>query len=164
MATKKRSKYSPAKENIEFSPYLAKAGEHFVLAKLLLLKFDAALVEVDAGTDILAEKKGRLFRFQVKTRTVNTKGRCGFALSKKALARKLQPQCYIFITYKADGNTDYFIFPKAEIKKLIKNKTFLYKKTADEYLLNFIYRDDRWYIGTLKHEGARYRNAWHLIK
>jgi len=47
--------------------FTGKAGEHKVISELLFFGFNANLLSVDYGTDILAEKDGELYKVQVKT-------------------------------------------------------------------------------------------------
>lgn len=47
--------------------YTGKAGEHAVLSELLFNEFNASLMSVDEGIDIVASKEKKFFYIQVKT-------------------------------------------------------------------------------------------------
>ena len=51
--------------------YIGKAGEHAVLSELLFLGYNAALMSVDVGVDIVATKNNEIYNIQVKTRNIS---------------------------------------------------------------------------------------------
>ncbi|MEK7112972.1 MAG: HTH domain-containing protein, partial [Patescibacteria group bacterium] len=51
--------------------YIGKAGEYAVLSELLFRGYNAALMAVDIGVDILATKGSETFHIQVKTRNIS---------------------------------------------------------------------------------------------
>lgn len=158
-----RSKFAPSLEMQERAPYLGKAGEHLVLAELLLLQFDAALVEVDTGTDILAEKNNKLFRFQVKTRTVGSDNRSSFALSEKTLARKILPDYYMIVLIDSQRIIQTLVFPKEVILSMVKNDLLSHRKKQGLYYGPLIRKNGSWFIKNLKHDISHHLGAYTLI-
>lgn len=63
---------------------LGKAGEFAVVSKLLLYGYNANIMTVDDGIDIIASKEQNVFFVQVKTSTVDERLRCKFAVKKSA--------------------------------------------------------------------------------
>ncbi len=49
--------------------YVGKAGEHLVVSELLFKGYNASIMSVDEGLDIVATKGERLYNIQVKTST-----------------------------------------------------------------------------------------------
>lgn len=58
------------KEQIS-TQYVGKAGEHFVVSELLFRGYNASIMNVDEGLDIVATKEGKLYNIQVKTSNKN---------------------------------------------------------------------------------------------
>jgi hypothetical protein len=53
------------------SQYVGKAGEHRVVSELLFRDYNASIMSVDEGLDIVATKDNKLFNIQVKTANEN---------------------------------------------------------------------------------------------
>lgn len=53
------------------SGYTGRGGEHLVCSELLFRGFNASIMSVDVGMDIIATKDHRLFSIQVKTSNLN---------------------------------------------------------------------------------------------
>ena len=51
--------------------YIGKGGEHLVVSELLFKGYNASIMSVDEGMDIVATKEDRLYNIQVKTSTEN---------------------------------------------------------------------------------------------
>lgn len=161
---KPRSKFAASDEVIRFSSYRGKAGEHFVLAHLLMQSFNAALVAVDAGIDILAEKKDKLFRIQVKSRKVGTDLRSSFVLSEKSLKRKLKPNFYVIVLMHSNGHIDYLILPSMVVDSMIRRSNIIYQIRYKRFSAKLINRGQQWFIRNRENDITKYINAWHLIR
>jgi hypothetical protein len=53
------------------SSFIGKAGEHAVCSELLFRGYNASIMSVDVGMDLVATKENRLFNIQVKTANLN---------------------------------------------------------------------------------------------
>lgn len=160
-----RSKFAPPLDIQELSPYVGKAGEHLVLAELLLRKFDAALVEVDTGTDILAEKEGRLLRIQVKTRRIGNDEKTSFIVSRKALLHKAFPDYFVvlLVDFKK-WKTESLVFPKDVLFDFVKTGLLRQQKKQDRYYGTLIRKGESWFLANLQHDISKYRNAFDVVR
>lgn len=52
--------------------YIGKAGEHFVASELLFSGYNASIMSVDVGMDVIATKENQLFSLQVKTANISS--------------------------------------------------------------------------------------------
>lgn len=70
---KQEEKEEIEREEIEpiSTQYIGKAGEHLVVSGLLFKGYNASIMSVDEGLDIVATKEERLYNIQVKTSTEN---------------------------------------------------------------------------------------------
>lgn len=160
-----KSKFSASDEVQELSPYVGAAGEHYVMSELLLRQFDAALVAVDSGVDILAEKNEKLLRVQVKTRRLGANNRSSFVLTEKSLGRAKLPDFYVIVLVDfASWKLEPFIFPRAVIQKMIDDQLIVRRQKQKFYRGELIRKDGKWFIRNLNHDISKYHNAFELIK
>lgn len=82
---------------------IGKAGEYYVASRLILLGFNASILPVEEGVDVIAVKGGKTFYFQVKTclspkisKKVE-KNKYQFKLNFKQLSIKRRDLFFIFI-------------------------------------------------------------------
>ncbi|MCF7836211.1 hypothetical protein K9N08_02590 [Candidatus Gracilibacteria bacterium] len=117
------NKFTSSPRVLAQSPFIGKAGEYIVLAELLLREFNAALVAVDSGTDILTEKNNRLIRIQVKTRRIGHDKKTSFLLGEKTLKNKNSFDFLILVVRNIlrveEVKEAIFVFPRSVINKLI---------------------------------------------
>lgn len=130
--------------------YIGKAGEHAVLSELLYYGYNASIMTVDDGIDIVASKNEKYFHIQVKTSNANKNtGKFGFTLQKKSFDRQDSTiTYYIFVMRKLEKGryvNDFLIFPNSSIKHFVnmgvlkdnKSMSLLVENTSDGgYLLN----------------------------
>lgn len=96
--------------------FLGKAGEHAVMSELLFWGFNASLMAVDEGVDVVASKDNRYFHIQVKTASQNEAGRYAFSIRNEAFDANDSAQTfYIFVMRRARGN-DYAVIPSSHLR------------------------------------------------
>lgn len=168
MTMTKRSKFAPSPERTEEAGYLGPAGEHLVLAKLLMRQFDAAIVSRDTGNDIIAVKNRVLFRIQVKARTL--RGRANnqavVYVKKSVLERKDQADFYIYVMFPPEGGAEmYIIVPGKIVRDWTVAGQLPYRQNQQRFQSNIITRDGRWFIKNFSDENevTKFVNAWNLI-
>lgn len=94
--------------------FLGKAGEMAVMSELLFWGFNASLMSVDQGIDIVASKGEAYFHLQVKTATQRSDGKYFFSIKKKSFeANNTGKTFYIFLMRTTQQNNIYAIFPSS---------------------------------------------------
>ena len=93
--------------------FVGKAGELAVMSELLFWGFNASLMAVDQGIDIVASKNGHYFHIQVKTSTPRADGRFYFSIKRSAFEANLRGSTYyVFLMRTKSGNT-FAVLPSA---------------------------------------------------
>ena len=146
--------------------YTGRAGEHAVLSELLFWGFNASLMAVDDGIDIVASKDNMYFHIQVKT--ANKSGSNGntqfnFQVKRSKFDEKhASTTFYILVVRrmrKSGYRSDFLIFPSNEIARLrdievINDKETLSLRVSDTNEGLFL---------NGKENVTRCANAFHLI-
>lgn len=97
--------------------YLGKGGEHAVMAELLFRGFNASLMAVDQGIDVVASKDNEYFHIQVKTSSLGANGKYAFSIKKRSFdANDGAKTFYIFVMRAPTGAITYVVLPALQIK------------------------------------------------
>ena len=107
------------------SGYIGKAGEHLVCSELLFRGFNASIMSVDTGVDIVATKENRLYGIQVKTARLNKFKYYNFDIRKVSFERNNAGTIYYIFVLYSEKKTNYLILPFFEIEKLVHEKAIL---------------------------------------
>jgi len=142
--------------------FIGKAGEHLVVSKLLFMEFNANIMSVDEGMDIVATKDNRLFNIQVKTANENN-GRYVADMSVKSYNKHNRTNAFYVIVLRGD-QTNYLILPYSEMQKNIDQKHVLVVEHGRRYRITVILRDGKFFLGKLSNEIDYFKNKWELIK
>jgi Holliday junction resolvase-like predicted endonuclease len=107
--------------------YTGKAGEHAVLSELLFNGYNASIMTVDDGIDIVASKNNSYFHIQVKTSTPHGKdGQFFFSINHEKFKQKFSGNTfYIFVLRRSDGSryfSDFVVLSSSEVKSLISRE------------------------------------------
>ncbi len=164
------SKKQEEKEDIEEekivieSSFTGKAGEHLVCSELLFRGFNASIMSVDVGMDIVATKNNQLIGIQVKTSNLNNYDTYVFDVRKVSFERHDTGNIYyIFVLHGKDGN-NFLVLPYHEMEKKMKEGAILEVGHGKRYRINIKTREDKIYLGTKDHEMSYYLNNWDIIK
>lgn len=99
--------------------FLGKAGEHAVMSELLFWGFNASLMAVDEGIDVVASKDNRYFHIQVKTSSPSETGRYTFTIRNESFEANDSAQTfYIFVMRRKGGGNDYAVIPSSHLRNL----------------------------------------------
>lgn len=105
--------------------YTGKAGEYAVLSELLFNEFNASLMSVDQGIDIVASKDNQFYYIQVKTAN-NRSGYFHASINKNQFERFNKVNTfYIFVLrYFLDGviTSDFIILRSFDLEKFKETK------------------------------------------
>lgn len=159
----KAEKAEQEKISVE-SGFTGKGGEHLVCSELLFLGFNASIMSVDVGIDIIAVKNNLLYGIQVKTSNLNHFATYVFDIRKISFERHNTGNIfYIFVLHGKEGNS-FLILPFSEIERKIHDKAILEVDHGKRYRVNIKFRDGKIYLGSKNHEMGYFLNNWDLIK
>lgn len=162
--TAKKKKEANAYKKIG-SGFTGKAGEHYVTSELLFRGYNASIMSVDVGMDIIATKDNKLFSLQVKTSNLHSTNSFIFDMRKVALERNYAGNVfYIFVMIHEDNSKSSLILPSYKINELVDSNAIKDIATHDRWRVTLKIRNGTIYIGTLDNEINYYWDSWDLIK
>lgn len=143
--------------------YVGKAGEHRVVSELLFLGFNASIMSVDEGMDIVATKENSLFNIQVKTSNENKFNYYVFDLRISSFEKYNKNNTfYIFVLKGKEVN--FLILPYFEIQKNIDQNNILVINKNTRYRVNIRIRNEKLYLGNKENEMSYFMNNWDVLK
>ncbi len=149
------------------SGFIGKAGEHFVTSELLFRGFNASIMSVDVGMDIIATRNNKLFSLQVKTSNLHSNNTYAFDMRKVSLERDYAGNVfYVFVMIHEDGSKSSVILNSGKIDELIHIDAIKNIKSHDRFRVTLKIRNGHVYIGTLDHKNKinYYWDNWDTIK
>lgn len=100
------------------SNFIGSAGEHSVLGELLFRGYNAAIMTVDEGIDLVASKNGRYFHIQVKTASECSET-FNFSIRKHIFESNNQSSTFYVLLCRrfmsSHFHHDYVIFPSSVV-------------------------------------------------
>ena len=154
---------SPKAENIG-TQFTGAGGEHAVLSELLFRGFNAGIMTVDEGIDIVASKNNNYHHIQVKTSYDNGTG-FTFTIKNKAFDKNSgSSDFYIFlcrIDKKSHFINEFIVLPSFAIQFYIDNETLKPNASSIHIGLKI---DGNKFILAGKEDVTAYLNAFHKIK
>jgi Holliday junction resolvase len=146
------------------SGFTGKGGEHLVCSELLFRGFNASIMSVDVGMDIVAVKDNQLFGIQVKTSNLNRFEIYVFDIRKLSFERHSNGNVfYIFVLHGEKGN-HFLILPFHEIERKVHERAILEVGHGKRYRVNIKFREGKIYLGNKEHEMSYFLDNWGLIK
>lgn len=149
------------KETIS-TQYTGKAGEHLVVSELLFRGYNASIMSVDEGIDIVATKGNRLFNIQVKTSNENKFNRYVFDLSISSFEKYNQNNTFYIFVLRGE-ETNFLILPYFEVQKNVDLKNILVVNKETRYRVNVSIRECIVYLGNKGNDMSYHMNNWGLI-
>lgn len=146
------------------SGYTGKGGEHLVCSELLFRGFNASIMSVDVGMDIVATKDNQLFSIQVKTANLNKFETYVFDVRKVSFERHSSGNIYYVFVLHGEKANNFLVVPFHEMEKKVHEKAILEVGHGKRYRVNIKFRDDTVYLGRKAHDMAYYLNNWDVIK
>lgn len=144
--------------------YTGKAGEHLVCSELLFRGFNASIMSVDVGMDIIATKDNKLFSIQVKTANLNKFNTYVFDVRKVSFERHDSGNIYYIFVLRGEKETNFLILPFHEMEKKVNEKAILSVGNNLRYRVNIRLRNNDIFLGTKEHQMNYYLNRWDIIK
>jgi len=152
------------KQKIE-SSFTGVAGEYLVCSELLFRGFNASMMSVDDGVDIVAVKDERLYAVQVKAANLSATDVYNFNVRKVSFERHDSSHTYyIFVLHESNGKNDFLILPYLEMQKKIHEKAILEVWQGKLYRVVIKFRDGHVYLGSMDHNTDYFLNNWDVIK
>lgn len=152
----------PDEDAIE-SAYTGKGGEHAVTAELLFRGFNASIMSVDTGMDIVATKGDRLFNVQVKTSNLNKFATYVFDIRVSSFERHNSSSTFYVFVLRDDERRDFLVVPFFELAKKIHERAVRTVNDGTRYRVNIKVREGRVTIGTRDHDVTYYLNNWAVL-
>ena len=146
----KSEKIAPVVESVHTpktdKAFLGKAGEYAVMSELLFWGFNASIMSVDDGIDIVATKNNKFFHIQVKTATRQDAGKYQFTINPASFKKYHATNVFYVFVLRHGIKNDFIIIPSSHIKYLV-DKGVISENTAmsltiaedakkSDYLLN----------------------------
>lgn len=151
------------KEKVD-SGFIGKAGEHYVTSELLFRGYNASIMSVDVGMDIIATKDNKLFSLQIKTSNLNATNSFIFDMRKVTLERAYAGNVfYVFVMIDPDNQKSTLILPANKIEELIHSNA-IKDITNERFRVTLKVRNKKITIGTLDNAIDFYWNNWGVIK
>jgi len=146
------------------SGFTGKGGEHLVCSHLLFRGFNASIMSVDVGVDIVATIEGKMFGIQVKTSNLNSFNTYVFDIRKVSFERHNTGNVFYIFVLHGEDKDNFLILPVHELEKLVDKKVILEVGQGKRYRVNIKFRDGKVYLGTMNNEMDYYLNNWKIIK
>ena len=144
--------------------YVGKAGEMAVFSELLFYGYNASIMSVDDGIDLVATKDGRFFFIQVKTAISNNDKIPNFSIKKDSFVRYDKSETfYILVVRNFDkkGHSNlFFVIPNHTIRKMIYDGII---KDSDSYSIRITQENGVW-IANGRENVTHYLNNFLDIK
>jgi hypothetical protein len=151
-----------SKEQIS-TQYIGKAGEHLVVSEPLFRGYNASIMNVDEGLDIVATKDDRLYNIQVKTANENKFNNYVFDLRISSFEKHNRNNTfYIFVLRGSD--TRFLVLPYLEVQKNVDQKNILVVNKGQRYRVNIKIRDGNLHLGKKENDMTYYLDKWESIK
>jgi hypothetical protein len=144
--------------------YTGKGGEHLVCSELLFRGFNASIMSVDVGMDIIATKENKLFSIQVKTANISALNVYNFDVRKVSFERHDSGNIYYVFVLRGKNESNYLILPYHEMEKKVYEGSILYVENGKKYRVVIKFREGNIYLGNMQHEMNYYLNNWNLVK
>ncbi len=146
------------------SGYTGKGGEHLVCSELLFRGFNASIMSVDVGMDIIATRDSKLFSVQVKTSNLNSFNTYVFDVRKVSFERHDSGNIFYIFVLHGESENNYLILPYFEMEKKVHEKAILEVGHGKRYRVNIKIRENNIFLGTKEHQMNYYLNNWAIIK
>jgi hypothetical protein len=144
--------------------FVGKAGEHLVCSELLFRGFNASIMSVDVGMDIIATKDNKLFSIQVKTANINQYNYYNFDVRKVSFEKDHGGNVTYVFVLKGEDQNNYLILPRVIMEQKVHEKAILEINGGKTYRVNIRMRDDNIFLGNKAHEVSYFKNNWSVIK
>lgn len=99
--------------------FTGKAGEYAVMSELLFWEFNASVMAVDDGIDVVASKNNKYFHVQVKTATEQDGGKFTFTIKYNSFKEHDSATMFYVFVLRRGLKNEYIIIPSSYLRTLI---------------------------------------------
>lgn len=99
--------------------FTGKAGEYAVMSEMLFWGFNASVMAVDDGIDVVASKDNKYFHVQVKTAAEQDGGRFTFTIKYSSFKEHDTATMYYVFVLRRGLRNEYIIVPSQTLRALI---------------------------------------------
>lgn len=99
--------------------FTGKAGEYAVMSELLFWEFNASIMAVDDGIDVVASKDNKYFHLQVKTAAEQDGGRFTFTIKQSSFREHNSATMFYVFVLRRGLRNEYIIIPSNQLSILI---------------------------------------------
>lgn len=150
------------REKIE-SSYIGTAGEHRVCSELLFRGFNASIMGVDEGIDIVAVKNNILIGIQVKTAHENDRGQFHYNIRKASFQKHKAHNVYYIFVLKTENEMQFLILPFHEVEKKTREQAIREIRKGTALRVTVQCREGKVFLGNRQHDMSYYLNCWDVI-
>lgn len=143
--------------------YVGKGGEYLVCSELLFKGFNASIMTVDTGVDIVAIKDNRMFGIQVKTSRLNRLKTYIFDVRKVSFEHHAVGNTFYILVLYGD-KVNFLILPYNELEKKVYEHAIVEINHGERYRITIKVRGPDVFLGTMDHRVNFYLNNWSIIK
>lgn len=102
--------------------HTGKAGEFAVMSELLFWDYNASVMSVDTGIDVIASKNHEYFHIQVKTSLEQEGGKFSFTIKYSSFKQCHTSSMYYVFVLRRKFTNEFIIIPSTYLQTLIKGK------------------------------------------
>lgn len=99
--------------------FTGKAGEYAVMSELLFWEFNASVMAVDDGIDVVASKDNKYFHVQVKTAAEQDGGRFTFTIKYNSFKEHDSATMFYVFVLRRGLRNEYIIIPSSYLRTLV---------------------------------------------
>ncbi len=143
-----------------YNLYTGKGGEYLVAGELLLRGFNANLLSVDEGIDLIAKKNNKFFYVQVKTANKSKVHRYNFNIRVTAFEKNYSESTFYIFVLKEKDSHKFIILSHQIINEFIKDKIIRKIVKGKYYLVPL--RQEKNKIFLRNKDLSEYVNNWNL--
>lgn len=144
--------------------FTGKGGEYLVCSELLFRGFNASIMSVDVGMDIVAVKENQLFGIQVKTSNLNKFDTYIFDIRRVSFERHSAGNVFYIFVLHGEAQNHFLILPFHEMEKKVHEKAILEVGHGKRYRVTIKFRGEKVYLGNMDHEMGYFLNNWDSLK
>jgi Holliday junction resolvase len=147
--------------------FTGKAGEHLVCSELLFYGFNASIMSVDVGMDIVAVKENQLFGIQVKTSNLNRFDIYVFDIRKVSFERHSNGNVFYIFVLHGEKKNHFLILPFHEMERKVHERAILEVGHGKRYRVNIKIRNGKVFLGNMNNPNndmGFFLDNWKLIK
>jgi len=144
--------------------FTGKAGENLVCSMLLFRGYNASIMNVDLGLDIVAVKNDKMFGVQVKTSNLNRFNTYVFDVRKVSFERHNAGNIFYIFVLHGEKENHFLILPFHEMERKVHEGVILEIMNGSRYRVNIRIRKGKVYLGNMENEMGYFLDNWDIIK